>query len=64
MRGVITGREALKNFPLICLEFGVGCAFRVLNAVLKGEQTTFLDVVFKPPKVTVPTDLDGPEPLR
>jgi hypothetical protein len=61
MRGVITGRDALKNLPLICVEFGVGCAFRVLNAVIRGEKTTFLEVVFK---VTPPSDLDAPEPLR
>jgi hypothetical protein len=61
MRGVITGRDALKNLPLICVEFGVGCAFRVLNAVLRGEKTTFLEVVFKLPTAV---ELDGSEPLR
>ncbi len=47
MRGVITGRDALMNFHVIWLEFGVGCAFRVLNAVLTRKKTTFLEVVFK-----------------
>ena len=62
MRGVITGRDALKNLPLICAEFGVGCAFRVLNAVIRGEDTTFLEVVFK--GVQKPAPLDHAEPLR
>jgi hypothetical protein len=48
MRGVITSRDALKNFSLICAEFGVGCALRVLNAVLRGDKTTFLEVIFTP----------------
>jgi hypothetical protein len=60
MRGVITGRDALKNLPLICFEFGIGCAFRVLNAVLTGERTTFLEVVFKAPRAA---DLRPPPPL-
>lgn len=63
MRGVITGRDALKNLPLICAEFGVGCAFRVLNAVIRGEDTTFLEVVFRAVPVP-PPELDGPKPLR
>ncbi len=62
MRGVITGKDALRNLPLICSEFGVGCAFRVLNAVLRGEKTTFLEVVFK--KLPLTAELDGPKPLR
>ena len=62
MRGVITGRDALKNLPLICIEFGVGCAFRVLNAVVRGEQTTFLEVVFKATRPL--TETHAPRPLR
>ena len=62
MRGVITGRDALKNLPLICVEFGVGCAFRVLNAVIRGEKTTFLEVVFK--GMPKPASLDRAQPVR
>lgn len=47
MRGVITGKDALKNFHLICIQFGVGVAFRVLNAVLRRKKTTFLEVACK-----------------
>lgn len=46
MRGIITGRDALKHLHLIAWEFGFGCAYRVLEAVVTGKKTTFLEVVF------------------
>ena len=61
MRGVITGRDALKNLPLICVEFGMGCAFRVLTVVLRRQKKTFLEVVFKVPSSP---ELHGPEHHR
>lgn len=44
MQGVITGKDVLKNLPLIWREFGTRCAVKALRAVLTGEKTTFLDV--------------------
>ena len=44
MQGVITGRDVLKNLPLIWREFGTRCAISALRAVLTGKKTTFLDV--------------------
>ena len=44
MQGVITGRDVLKNLPLIWREFGTRCAVNALRAVLTGKKTTFLDV--------------------
>ena len=44
MQGVITGKDVLKNLPLIWREFGTACAVKALRAVLTGKKTTFLDV--------------------
>ena len=44
MQGVITGRDVIKNLPLIWREFGSRCAVKALRAVLTGKKTTFLDV--------------------
>lgn len=44
MQGVITGKDVLKNLPLIWREFGTRCAVKALRAVLTGKKTTFLDV--------------------
>lgn len=46
MQGVITGRDALRNLPLICSEFGFASAARVLAAVVWHRRTTFLEAVF------------------
>lgn len=62
MRGIITGKDALLHLPLIATEFGLACAFRVLNAVLSGKKTTFLEVVFAPP-AAVPYRRDDPPHL-
>ena len=44
MRGVITGKDVLRNLPLIWREFGTVCLVKALSAVLTGKKTTFLDV--------------------
>lgn len=44
MRGVITGREVVANLGLIYREFGAGCLFRCLWALVSGKSTTFLEV--------------------
>ena len=43
MQGVITGKDVLRNLPLIWREFGTRCAVNALHAVLTGKKTTFLD---------------------
>ena len=43
MQGVITGKDVLRNLPLIWREFGTRCAVTALHAVLTGKKTTFLD---------------------
>jgi len=49
MRGVITTRDVAAHSLLILREFGLGCLFRCVRAVLSRERTTFLDVAFKEP---------------
>ena len=44
MQGVITGRDVLKNLPLIWREFGTRCAISALRAVLTGKKTTFRSI--------------------
>lgn len=48
MRGVITHREILLNLFLVWREFGAGCLWRCLRAVVSGRQTTFLEVALRP----------------
>lgn len=47
MRGVITTRDVAENLFLIYREFGFVCVARCIAAVLKGEQTTFLEVALR-----------------
>ena len=42
MRGVITGRDVVRNLAVICREFGLGCALRCVLAALRHGDTTFL----------------------
>jgi hypothetical protein len=44
MQGVITGKDVLRNLPLIWREFGTRCAVKALRAIITGKKTTFLDV--------------------
>jgi hypothetical protein len=44
MRGVITTKDVVVNLGLIWREFGITCVFRCLYAVVKRQETTFLDV--------------------
>lgn len=44
MQGVITSRDVIRHLPLIWREFGTACVFKCLRAMVKKEQTTFLDV--------------------
>ncbi len=46
MRGVITGKDVLGNFPTIWKGFGARCALRCLGAILTARPTTFLELVF------------------
>jgi hypothetical protein len=48
MRGVITGRDVIRNVGIIYREFGPRCLARVLWALLLGKRTTFLEVVCHP----------------
>jgi len=48
MQGTITGREVFRNLPLIWREFGAGCFFRCVRALLSSRPTTFLEVAVKP----------------
>jgi hypothetical protein len=47
MRGVITSRDVISNAGLICREFGVGCVFRCIAAVLARRKTTFLEIAVR-----------------
>lgn len=47
MRGVITTKDVAENFWLIYREFGLGCVARCALAVLRGEQTTFLECALR-----------------
>ena len=57
MQGLIGNREALAHLPLIWREFGSGCAFRCIKAVLTGKRTTFLEMT-RSPCLTVRDPLD------
>ena len=48
MRGVITGREVMKNLLLVWREFGAMCVARCLWASLRGQQATFLELAVGP----------------
>ena len=45
MRGVITGRDVVRNVGIIWREFGSRCLVRLLWVLLIGKQTTFLEVI-------------------
>jgi hypothetical protein len=45
MRGVITGREVMRNARLIRREFGLRCLARCLWVLLTRKRATFLDVI-------------------
>jgi hypothetical protein len=45
MRGVITGRDVVRNVPIIYREFGVRCLARLLWVLMVGKRTTFLEVI-------------------
>ena len=47
MRGVITTRDVFSNLGLIWREFGSVCVFRCFSALVKREQTTFLELALK-----------------
>jgi hypothetical protein len=45
MRGIITGRDVVRNVGIIYREFGARCLARCLWALAIRKRTTFLDVV-------------------
>jgi hypothetical protein len=47
MRGMITGREVLRNGHIILKHYGPRCYLRCMLAVLFRERTTFLEVAFR-----------------
>jgi hypothetical protein len=47
MRGVITSRDVLTHAGLICREFGLGCIFRCIAAVVVRRKTTFLEIAVR-----------------
>lgn len=47
MRGVITTKDVAENLWLIYREFGFVTVARCVAAVLRGEQTTFLEVALR-----------------
>ena len=46
MRGLITGREVIRNTPTIVRHFGPRCYLRCMMALLSRRPTTFLEVAF------------------
>ena len=44
--GVITTKDVLKHSATIVLEFGPAAYLRCCLAILRGERTTFLKLVF------------------
>jgi hypothetical protein len=46
MRGLVTGKDVVKHFWLVCWHFGPRCALRCARAILSGRRTTFLDLAF------------------
>jgi hypothetical protein len=50
MRGVISSKDVVVNLGLIWREFGPGCVYRCLRAIVSREPTTFLDVAMKQPR--------------
>jgi len=44
MRGLITGREVIRNTPTIVKHFGPRCYLRCMLALLSRKPTTFLEV--------------------
>ena len=47
MNGSITGRHVLTHAIVILREFGPGCYFRCVKALLLRQRTTFLDCAFR-----------------
>jgi hypothetical protein len=47
MKGLITSRDVVANLALIWSEFGLLCALKCVVALMRGKQTTFLDVALK-----------------
>jgi len=45
MRGVITGKDVVRNVGIIYQEFGVRCLARLLWVLMVGKRTTFLEVI-------------------
>jgi len=45
MRGVITGRDVVRNIGTIYQQFGVRCLARLLWVLMVGKRTTFLEVI-------------------
>jgi hypothetical protein len=45
MRGIITGRDVVRNFGTIYREFGLRCAMRCVWVLATRQETTFLEVV-------------------
>jgi hypothetical protein len=56
MRGLVTGKDVLKHFWLLCWHFGPRCAWRCAKAVVSGRRTTFLDVAFATTRDRLPSD--------
>lgn len=48
MHGTITSKDVLLHPLLIVTEYGLACYLRCLMALLRGQRTTFLEVVFAP----------------
>ena len=46
MRGLVTGKDVVKHFWMVCWHFGPRCAWRCLAALFSKRPTTFLDVAF------------------
>jgi hypothetical protein len=46
MLGVIGNKQVATHLGLIWREFGLRCALRCVDAILRGRPTTFLDVAF------------------
>jgi hypothetical protein len=55
MRGLVTGRDVVKHFWLVCWHFGPRCAWRCLAALMTGRRTTFLNVAFAAARPSRPT---------
>lgn len=45
VKGIITTRDVLAHFPLICREFGLKVAGRCIWAIVSRRKTTFLALI-------------------